>query len=611
MKNRLLNHSLFVATTLAFILTACVAMLKPISLALLSKADSTEAVESCNTSFFTINNPAGHTFIKSCLQNNNTIYSTDNRFLFFLPSSKYNNAAYIKTPNSEIKEDRALRWSVVLNIASTIYIMPRHIPGAIPPAWIHNNYTRLTNDNLADLTQFTKRKNELGLIGLYDIYSKTVPAGTINFQGASDAQSLGYSMYLIALVPNNPATPPPTISVTPSPTIKVTPSPTPSPSPTNSPSPTPSPSAPLDPFDALIESNLQHAVQQYESTVQTVAKTAYPVRTDPNGAWITTSASSWTSGFFPGTLWYLYDYTKNPIWSTRAQQWQSGIESQKVDTSTHDLGFMLFNSYGNGYKLQSNESHKQVVLTAANSLSQRYSPVVGAMRSWNSSNFTVIIDNIMNIEMLFWAAKNGGGQHLHTMAVSHALKTAQNHVRPDGGTYHVVDYNQTTGAVIRQYTHQGYSDTSTWSRGQAWAIYGFTMAYRETLDERFLITARKVADYYLIRLPTDFVPPWDFQAQGVIPRDSSAAAIAASGLLELSKFEVDPTRKTRYQNSARYMITTLSSPAYSTKGTTNKSLLLHGTQNKPTGNYDTGLIFGDYYYVEALLRYRSWFSSRN
>jgi unsaturated chondroitin disaccharide hydrolase len=234
--------------------------------------------------------------------------------------------------------------------------------------------------------------------------------------------------------------------------------------------------------------------------------------------------------------------------------------------------------------------------------------VVGALRSWNSasSEFKVIVDNMMNLELLLWASRHGGQQAWRDMAISHALVTARDHVRPDGSTYHLVVYDPATGAVKSRTTHQGHSATSTWSRGQAWAMHGFTMIYGETRDARFLDTARRVSDWFLGHLPADHVPYWDFDAPGTpaAPRDTSAAAIAASGLLELSELEPDTARAQRYAAGARAILTSLLSRAYLSEGTGSEAILLHGTSNWPAGSSDTGLIYGDYYLQEALLRLR-------
>lgn len=363
-----------------------------------------------------------------------------------------------------------------------------------------------------------------------------------------------------------------------------------------------------DPFEARLRHGWQVSEHQLSQSAAALTPTTYPFTTTAAGTWETTGAKKWTSGFFPGSLWFLYQQTANPLWKTRAQEWQAGIESQQDNTSTHDVGFMIFTSFGNAYRLSGNDADRQVVLAAAHALATRFSPVVGCLKSWEGgvSDFKVIIDNMMNLELLFWASKHGGDHAWYDMAVSHALKTIENHVRNDGSTYHLVNYNPTTGAVQSRGTVQGFDDASTWSRGQAWALYGFTMTYRETGDARFLRAARMTADYFISHLPNDSVPYWDFQAPGILnePRDSSAAAIAASGLLELSGLEPDSVRKQTYLGSARNILNALSSSAYLAEGTANQAILLHGTRNKPGGSFDTGLIYGDYYFLEALLRYR-------
>jgi unsaturated chondroitin disaccharide hydrolase len=300
----------------------------------------------------------------------------------------------------------------------------------------------------------------------------------------------------------------------------------------------------------------------------------------------------------------MYEETNNSIWKDKAIQWQTGIESQKTNTGTHDVGFMFLTSFANGERLTQNPSYTPILLTAATSLASRYNPTVGAIKSWDGppSTFKVIIDNMMNIELLFWGARHGGSQSWYDMAVSHAKKTAANHVRPDGSTYHLVNYNPQNGTVTSRQTVQGYADSSTWSRGQAWAIYGFSIAYRESHDPEFLLTARKTADYFIAHLPPDHVPYWDFQAPGIPnePRDTSAAAIAASGMLELAKLETDPIFAAKYQTAAKDILSSLMSPLYLSDGSTTQAILLHGTQNKNNGNFDTGLTFGDYYFLDAL-----------
>ena len=313
--------------------------------------------------------------------------------------------------------------------------------------------------------------------------------------------------------------------------------------------------ADADPFDAMLRDNFAFAGQQLSAMTGTIPTDRYPHYTHrETEVWVTTVASGWPSGFFPGALWLMYQQTAHPTWRSHAQTWQAGIESQKTKTSIHDLGFMLFNSFGNGYRLTGNDAYRQVVLTAAGLARQallrasRLHQIRGSQTACDGPDFKVIIDNMMNLELLFWASRNGGDPEWYDMAVSHALRTAKEHVRSDGSTYQIVDFAPSTGAVQSRCNHQGYSCESTWSRGQAWALYGFTMTYRYTRDVRFLNTARATADYFIANLPGDDVPYWDFEAPGIPsePRDSSAAAIAASGLLELSQLDTDATRRQGY-----------------------------------------------------------------
>jgi VCBS repeat-containing protein len=368
-----------------------------------------------------------------------------------------------------------------------------------------------------------------------------------------------------------------------------------------------------DPLDAIVAHDLTFAAAQLRRTLAETAPDEYPQETRSDGTWTTYSAQRWTSGFFPGSLWQMYEATGDSAWRTAAQARQAGLEGEKTDTGTDDIGFILLDSFGKGYRLTGTDSYRQVVLTAARTLLSRYSSVVGALRSLDNpagastTDFRVIVDSMMNSEMLYWASAHGGDPGLANAAVQHAVTTMNAHVRPDGSTYHMVVFDSTTGAVKRKQTIQGYNDNSTWSRGQAWTLYGFTMAYRETGNAQMLATARRVADYYIAHLPSDNVPYWDFQAPGIPnePRDSSAAAIAASGLLELSQLETDATRKQRYLSTAKATLTSLSSSSYLAEGTNSRSILLHGTADEPIGHTDRGLIYGDYFFIEALVRYRA------
>jgi unsaturated chondroitin disaccharide hydrolase len=372
--------------------------------------------------------------------------------------------------------------------------------------------------------------------------------------------------------------------------------------------------APEDPLDLLVANDLRYASQRLRAATAVVPVDRYPQQTSsPSGAWTTTGAGAWTSGFFPASLWLMYEATGDPAWKSQAAVRQAGLQSQQSNTSTHDLGFMLFTTFGNGYRLTGDPAYRDVVLQAAASLATRYSPVVGATRSWDNASadpsnwFKVIVDNTMNLNLLFWGAQNGGENAWTGMAVNHALTTIHNHVRADGSTYQIVTFDVNDGSVIGRTTLQGYRDGSTWARGQAWALHGFTQAYAYTKDPRFLATARRTADYFIAHLPADGVPYYDFQAPAADrPKDSSAAAIAASGLLWLAQVESDGSRAHTYLEAAENILRSLSGPPYLSRGTPGAaSILLHGTAAHQAGNTDTGLAYGDYYFIEALLRHRA------
>jgi unsaturated chondroitin disaccharide hydrolase len=353
---------------------------------------------------------------------------------------------------------------------------------------------------------------------------------------------------------------------------------------------------------------LGFAARQIEETARQGKEGMFARTTEPDGSWRWVKPNDWTSGFFPGLLWFLHESSGKKELRQWAEKWTAGLEEQKLNTRTHDVGFILNSSFGNGLRITGRKEYREVLLTGANSLATRFNPRVGCIRSWDHGtwSFPVIVDNMMNLELLFWAAKNGGDTKLREIAVSHALKTLAEHVRPDGGTFHVVDYNPETGAVKQKKTHQGFRDDSTWARGQAWGIYGFTVCFRETGDKRFLDAAVKLADYFLARLPADSVPYWDFQVPNVPqePRDSSAGAIAASGLLELATLVPESAARDRYRQAAEKILGSLCSDEYLTRGTNIRSILRHATGSKPANSeVDVALIYGDYYFVEALLRY--------
>jgi unsaturated chondroitin disaccharide hydrolase len=327
--------------------------------------------------------------------------------------------------------------------------------------------------------------------------------------------------------------------------------------------------------------------------------------------WQYVSREDWTSGFWPGTLWYLYEAQPIALAKENAQRYTQALapvlDHQTVD---HDLGFQFYCSYGNGYRLTKSPAYKQVLLRAADSLATLYNPKVGTILSWPrmvkqmSWPHNTIMDNMINLGLLFWASKNGGSKKLYDMAVSHARVTSQHQFRPDGSSYHVAVYDDKTGQFIKGVTHQGYADNSMWARGQAWAIYGFTMSYRESREPEFLARARKSADVFIKRLPADQVPYWDFDAPDIpnAPRDASAAAIVASALLELATLVPEKAAGQRYRQQAERMLTTLTSAQYQAREQ-GPAFLLHSTGHKPNGTeIDASINYADYYYLEALLR---------
>lgn len=327
--------------------------------------------------------------------------------------------------------------------------------------------------------------------------------------------------------------------------------------------------------------------------------------------WNCTSIYDWTSGFWPGILWYAYEYSHDAEIKKQAERYSSALYPVlDHKPGNHDLGFMMYCSLGNAYRLTGEQKYRKMLLRAADSLATLFDERVGTIHSWPGMRqqkgwpHNTIIDNMLNLELLFWAAKNGGNKRLYDIAFSHAEVTANNQFRDDYSTCHVVVYDTLSGKRISQLTHQGYADESLWARGQAWAIYGFTMCYRETGNVVFLDVAQKATDTYLQRLPADYIPYWDFDAPGIPeePRDASAAAVVASGLLELSLYIKDKKKAEHYFDAAIKMLEALSSPAY-LSGEVNNAFLLHSTGHKPHGSeIDASIIYADYYYIEALIR---------
>ncbi len=318
----------------------------------------------------------------------------------------------------------------------------------------------------------------------------------------------------------------------------------------------------------------------------------------------------WTSGFYPGILWYMYEISKDEKWKEEAIKRTEVFEDFKTITEHHDIGFMMFPAYGNGYIFGDKKEYKDILLTSAESLASRFNPAVGTIRSWSNKmhprwkQHITIIDNMLNLELLFWAAKNGGDQKFYDIAVKHAETTMKNHFRDDYTSWHVIEYDSINGNVLNRHTKQGYADDSRWSRGQAWGIYGYVLMYRETKDKKYLDFAEKITDRYLELLPEDYIPHWDFDIDTSVDddRDASAAAIVASALLELSTYMEDQVLQKKYYNAALKMLASLSSDKYNAMGKAD-SFLLHSTGAKSLGHeIDVALIYADYYYIEALDR---------
>lgn len=364
---------------------------------------------------------------------------------------------------------------------------------------------------------------------------------------------------------------------------------------------------------------------QASITLQTIPSSGDSIlpRNVNNGrtTWRYVPYQDWTSGFWPGTLWYLYEATKAEKWKAEADRFSRVLTPlSMMPAIDHDLGFMIFNSFGNGYRLTGNPEYKSIILRTADTLATLFNPNVGTILSWPRPvpnmewpQHNTIMDNMINLELLFWASKNGGSQKLYDIAVKHAETTMKNQFRPDFTSYHVVVYDKNTGRKIKAVTHQGYGDETMWARGQSWAIYGYTMCYRETKNPAFLDFAQKVSDVYLEKLPSDLIPYWDFNDPDIpnAPRDASAAAVTASALLELSTLVPDKSKALMYRTKAEKMLEELSSDRYLSKDK-NSAFLLHSTGHKPNNSeVDASIIYADYYYIEALIRLKKLKSGKN
>lgn len=355
----------------------------------------------------------------------------------------------------------------------------------------------------------------------------------------------------------------------------------------------------------LMDETLDEVVAAME-----VAKPVFPRTINPDGTFRSSNYKWWCSGFYPGSLWYVYEYTSDESFRDLAVKYQAGLEPLRFRTNHHDIGFQLMCSYGNCLRLTGDQEAIPVLVDGARSLATRFDPEVGCTKSWDNKKwvFPVIIDNMMNLELLLKVNELGGDDSLKNIALTHARTTAKTHFREDKSTFHLVDFDPETGEILVKQTVQGYADDSAWARGQAWGLYGYTMVYRFTKEQDMLDQAVAIAEYVLPRLPEDGIPYWDYDAPEIPNdvKDASAASIMASALIELSGY-VDKAKSKRYLAVAEKIIRTLASDEYlAAEGDLYGFLLKHSTGNKNTDSeVDVPLTYADYYFLEALMRWRN------
>lgn len=364
----------------------------------------------------------------------------------------------------------------------------------------------------------------------------------------------------------------------------------------------------------IIDENFQFAARQYKVFIQN-SPADKMMKTFQNGKPVLTEINWWTSGFFPGSLWLIYEQTKDASIKADAERRLDSLEKMKRYTGNHDIGFIIFCSFGNAYRITGNARYKDVIDTAAVYQITRYRPSIKSIQSWNKSNkfqCPVIIDNMMNLEQLCWVSQNGGDKKYSDIAITHTNTTIQNHYRKDYSSYHVVDYDLNTGNIIKKVTHQGFADSSAWSRGQAWGLYGFTVMYRFTKDKKYLQQATQIANFITKHpnVPEDKIFYWDFNAPvtSSTPRDASASAITASALLELANY-VKGNDRTNYIDFAEQTLRSLSSEKYRSKeGENGGFLIMHNVGSLPgNSEVDVPLTYADYYFLEALKRFKDWY----
>ena len=366
----------------------------------------------------------------------------------------------------------------------------------------------------------------------------------------------------------------------------------------------------------IINNDINFSTRQYSLMLQQIGregKVRIPKTIDKLGRMVYIPIDDWCSGFFPGSLCYLYQLTNDKSWLLQSKRFTEALDSIQYLTWHHDVGFMIGSSYLNIYRLNPNKAYKKAIIQTAKSLCTRFRKKAGVIQSWNVDRgwqskrgwtCPVIIDNMMNLELLFEATRLSGDSTYWKVAVSHANKTLENQFRKDGSCYHVVDYDPNNGAVLHRQTAQGYADNSAWARGQAWAVYGYTVCYRYTHDRKYLDQAVKTLNFVMQNpnLPNDLIPYWDFDAPNIPnePRDASSAACIASALYEMNNYLPD----NGYTSLADRIIRSLSSPEYRAPlGKNGCFLLMHSVGSIPHNNeIDVPLNYADYYFLEALTR---------
>jgi unsaturated chondroitin disaccharide hydrolase len=363
-------------------------------------------------------------------------------------------------------------------------------------------------------------------------------------------------------------------------------------------------------LDSLVQSAKEYALEQVVITKGQVSNGSFARFAGADGKWQSVAANDWTAGFYPGYLWLAYELSNDPKIKDWAEQATAPLASQQFEKGTHDIGFAINTSFGNGLRLTGNVTYREICDTAARSLSTRYNAKVGAVRSWSfapwDNTFAVITDNMVNLEILYVGAKNGGQAEWATYATNHASRTANDHIRSDGSTIHLVSYDQNSGTLLKkQNFYPGLTDNSTWACGQAWALYGFTMAYRESQNDSLLHSAQKLADWYLKNLPADGVPYWDFSPQQKGFRDVAAGVIALAAILELSTLVDTDSLRLRYFDEASKIMATLCGANYLSKGKNVAGILLHG-HGDADNETDVSLIYADYYFLQSILRYEAY-----